>query len=119
MNKVCRLLFFALAGFLLFMGSMGLLSIKAEAKNGQDAANDIDGIYIHAGVEDRLAIEKDGVVLDGAVSPDGFTFAADGKTVVGKHTVSGGNVVVDFKFKSKALSHSVRTHNIRHFVADG
>ncbi len=65
MKKVCRLLFSALAGFLLFMGSIGLLSIKAEAKNGQDAANDIDGIYIHEGVEDRLAIEKDGIVLDG------------------------------------------------------
>ena len=39
-------------------------------------------------------VVEDGVVLDGLVDPDKFTRAADGK-VVGKHTVSGGNVVVE------------------------
>ena len=65
MKKVSRLIFSTLAGLLFFVGSVGLLSINAEAKNGQDAANDIDGIYIHSGYEDRIAIEKDGIVLDG------------------------------------------------------
>ena len=38
---------------------------------------------------------EDGVVLEGCVYPEGFTFAADEKTVSGKHTVSGGHVVVE------------------------
>ena len=60
-------------------------------------ANLDDSLYAYAldCEEGDTTIVEDGVVLDGAVLPDGFTFAADGKTVVGKHTVSGGNVVVE------------------------
>ena len=60
-------------------------------------ANLDDSLYAYAldCEEGDTTIVEDGVVLDGAVSPAGFTFASDGKTVAGKHTVSGGNVVVE------------------------
>ena len=45
--------------------------------------------------DDGTTVVEDGVVLEGEVYPDGFTFAADGKTVAGKHTVSGGSVVAE------------------------
>ncbi|MCR4929846.1 MAG: right-handed parallel beta-helix repeat-containing protein, partial [Lachnospiraceae bacterium] len=56
----------SLLALLVFAGVIGVYSIKAKAaKTGADAASDIDGIFIHSAYPDRLAIEKDGIVLEG------------------------------------------------------
>ncbi len=54
----------ALCMFLFFVGSISIFSITAQAKNADDAVTDNPGkVFIYSG--ERVAIESDGVVLDG------------------------------------------------------